>query len=66
MFMDLQKEDTCTMSDIELKCIQFWVCNPILHIIYITEYWKITKQFKKRFIDYEIMKNMNNIHPWGH
>jgi hypothetical protein len=33
----LKKEDTCTMSDIELKCIQFGVSIPELDFIYMTE-----------------------------
>lgn len=39
------------MSDIDLKCIQVWVSIPILHLIYITEDWRITKTFDIETLD---------------
>ena len=49
----LKKEGNCTMSDRELKCIQFWVCISILHFIQITEDWKKKKLFDTETLDFQ-------------
>ena len=54
-----------------LNCITFWVCITILHFIYITEEWNITKPFEIEtpdfcrvfeimFINYEILKKVTD------
>ena len=73
----IKKEDTCTMSDIDLKCIEFGVCIPILHFKYITEYWNITKPFDIETPDFLCLKKnkllmmtlweiLMPFHPWDH
>jgi hypothetical protein len=64
------------MSGVELKRIQFWVCIPILHFIYITEDWNITKLFDIETLDFcrkkkeekmiQLCKIWKTFHPWGH
>ena len=54
-----KEEDSRTMSDIELKCIPFWVCIPILHFLYITEDWNITKLFYIETPDFQHLKKIN-------
>ena len=47
--------------------IPFWVCIPILNVIYITEDWNITKLFDIETPDFccSFKKILITFHPWG-
>ena len=55
--------NTTLFHMLQLKCVWFWVCIPMLHFIYITEDWNITKPFDIHIYSYLFIINIINIPP---